>query len=62
MTTRVDVLQQGQRTATCCILPRTALPPDNPYFSALKLADGWIDVRILLPAAAAERGSSCSAR
>ena len=43
---RVDVLQQAAADGDVLHLATHGLfRPDNPYFSALKLADGWIDVR-----------------
>ena len=43
---RVDALQQAAADGDVLHLATHGLfRPDNPYFSALKLADGWIDVR-----------------
>ncbi len=43
---RVDTLQQAaQEGDVLHIATHGLFRPDNPYFSALKLADGWIDVR-----------------
>ncbi len=44
---RAGLMQAAQQADVLHIATHGLFRPDNPFFSALKLADGWIDVRSL---------------